>query len=115
VPLANKSPANREVDEAKENKRQRLIDAKRVRPDSIIARDHIARFCMACICLMARRAAFSPRFAAAKCGDLLFVVWLLRKRQKIKGRTGAIRPRDSARALSAACLRIADNLKPAGD
>jgi hypothetical protein len=85
VPLANKSPANREVDEAKENKRQRLIDARRMWPDSIIARDHIARFCMACICLMAWRAALSPRLAAAKCGDLLFVVWLLVRTAEVKG------------------------------
>jgi hypothetical protein len=39
---------------------------------------------MACICLVTARAALSPRFAVAKCGDLLFAVCLLLKRLKLQ-------------------------------
>jgi hypothetical protein len=67
-PPANKSPANQKVGEANKPNSSASLTPKRVRAHSITASDHTARFCMACICLVNLRAAFSPRFATAECG-----------------------------------------------
>jgi hypothetical protein len=72
------------------------LTPKRERAHSIIAPDHMARFCMASICLLTLRAALSPRSAAVKCGDLLFAVCLVRKCPKLQSLEAVHARHDSA-------------------